>query len=94
MQVDPRCDRESDAVMTAPEQFAQDSHDLVVFFSVFWLIVIAFAWFLERRARRRREPEVLPAPDIPSYRNVASLEEWRRKYQRLNVEQIDRDGSP
>lgn len=44
-----------------------------------------------RRARRRRESEVLPPPDIPSYRNIASLEEWRRKYERLDVDQIDKN---
>lgn len=75
--------------MTTPEQFVDDTIGLVAFWTIFWTVVIAIAWILERRARRRREPEVLPPPDIPSYRNVASLEEWRRKYQRLDVDQID-----
>ena len=77
--------------MTTREQFAQDSADLVAILSIVWIVILALAWLLERRARRRRESEILPPPDIPSYRNVASLEEWRRKYQRLDVDQIDRN---
>ena len=77
--------------MTTTEQFGQDWFDLVTVLTILWLVVIMLAWFLERRARRRREPEVLPPPDIPSYRNVASIEEWRRKYQRLDIDQIDRN---
>lgn len=76
--------------MTTLEQFGQDSADLVAILSLGWLVVIAWAWWLERRARGR-EPEVLPPPEDGRDHNAESIAEWRMKYERLDVDEINQN---
>ncbi len=64
--------------MTTPEQFVTDCADLVAILSFGWLALIAWTWWLERRARRH-EREVLPPPIDGRDHNAESIAEWQRK---------------
>lgn len=80
--------------MTTPEQFGQDSADLVAILSFGWLLVIAAAWWLERRARRRREPEILPPPIDGRDHNAESIADWRRKMVDIDRTELDNGARP
>lgn len=61
------------------DQFTQDVGDLLVGIVFFGLVIGLPALWLERRARQKREPEILPPPSDVHSRNLTSVAEWRRK---------------
>jgi hypothetical protein len=82
--------------VTTPEQFGQDSADLMAIISFGWLAVIAViavTWWLERRARRR-EPEVLPPPIDGRDHNAESIAAWQRKVARIDRSEVIRGDIP
>lgn len=65
--------------MTDAPQLAQDSGDLCAVMVVVLTGLALAGWWVERRARRRRELEILPPPIDGRDHNAESIAEWQRK---------------